>query len=97
MKPKCSTVLFKLIAYLRIVSNGEFEDTLNDPPNSKNENDVYDENAEIDNNQPTTMGPKFPKEGRSSNGVALTMNKNTDGSEYEKGIRLKPFFILEKK
>ena len=64
---------------------------------AKNENDVYDENAEIDNNQPTAMVPKFAKEGRSSNGVALVINKNTDRSEYEKGIRLKPFFILEKK
>ena len=54
-------------------------------------NSVYDEN------EATIMVPKFAKEGRSSNGVALVINKNTDGSEYEKGIRLKPFFILEKK
>ena len=62
-----------------------------------NENGVYDENMEISDKQTTTMVPKFAKEGRSSNGVALVINKNTDGSEYEKGIRLKPFFILEKK
>ena len=61
-----------------------------------NEKGIYDENAEINDNEATTMVPKFAKEGQSSNGVALTMNKNSDCSEYEKGIRLKPFFYSGK-
>jgi len=49
--------------------------------------------VEIGDEEATAMVPQFLKEGQSSNGVVLTMNRNTDGLEqYEKGIQLsKPF------
>ena len=56
------------------------------------EKGISNENVEIGDEEATVMVKKFLKEGQSSNGVVLTMNRNTDGLEqYEKGIQLKPF------